>query len=74
MSRLTNSSRLAGSGGASDRRVLDTLGAIEVLNPDWSSDGRRLVYENYTEDPEPHAAVIVANADGSGARELSIRR
>jgi Tol biopolymer transport system component len=53
----------------SSRRVLDHLGSTEVANPDWSADGRRLVYEISTE--APHAGVIVADADGRGARDLT---
>ena len=53
----------------SGRTELDRLGAPEVANPDFSQDGKRLVYE--ISDEEPHAGVVLANADGTGARDLT---
>lgn len=53
------------------RRELEHLGSQEVANPDWSADGARLAYEIST--PAPHAGVVVANADGSGAHDLTPR-
>ena len=53
----------------SGRTELDQLGAPEVANPDWSANGKRLVYE--ISDEQPHAGVVLAKADGSGARDLT---
>jgi Tol biopolymer transport system component len=53
------------------RRELAHLGSQEVANPDWSADGARLAYEIST--AAPHAGVVVADADGGGARDLTPR-
>jgi Tol biopolymer transport system component len=49
-------------------RVQLTHGNNDAVHPDWSADGSRLVYEL---DRAKTAGIVVAAADGSGARVLT---
>jgi Tol biopolymer transport system component len=52
--------------GTGVRQITSVAG--DATNPDWSPDGRRLVFEFGS---ETHAGVMIMNRDGSGLRDLT---
>ena len=54
--------------GAGERQI--THGAGAAVDADWSPDGRRIVFE-YDRPNENGCAIRLANADGSGVKDLS---
>lgn len=42
-----------------------------AMKPSWSPDGRRIVYSTAQADPNGLHSLVVANADGTGARQLT---
>jgi Tol biopolymer transport system component len=54
--------------GKGERQL--THGAGDFVYPDWSPDGRRIVFE-FDRPNEKGCAVTIMNADGSGIRDLS---
>jgi Tol biopolymer transport system component len=52
----------------SAKKQITHAGGDGAVNPDWSPSGSKIVYEG---DSPENAGIIVINADGSGARNLT---
>lgn len=58
--------------GTGLRRITHVEG--DAVFPDWSPDGRRIVFELDVTAPTEHASVEIVNADGSGLTDLTGQR
>lgn len=59
--------------GTGRRVVTDTPGREGASNPDWSPDGRTLVFTHYDDNDQEQARVETVRADGTGRRTVSSR-
>jgi Tol biopolymer transport system component len=48
-----------------------TPNSLEALEPDWSPDGNKIVFENNTCDVCPASDILVMNANGKHVRQLT---
>jgi Tol biopolymer transport system component len=51
------------------QRITDVVG--DAVNPDWSPDGRQIVFELDHPTGEPFCSIELINADGSGLSDLA---
>jgi len=60
--------------GTGEAQLTDVDGA--AVHPDWSPDGKRIVFhiEHKNAKPEPYCSIAVMNADGSGLTDLAAGR
>jgi Tol biopolymer transport system component len=66
--------RVSIGGGRMHRVTLPPTRAAEDNEPQWSPDGRRLIFTRHTIEADPadeRQAIFVVNADGSGLRRVT---